>query len=566
MVVAASYGAWPIARAPASSVIHNDVLLVGWILSWDVHALTRFPLRVFDANSFHPDAASLAYSENLIGLAVLVAPLWWLTHNPALLHNVALLAMYALGGFGAYLLVRHVTRATDAAVVTGAAYAMLPFLVSQALHLHVVAMPAVPYGVLLVLRLVERPRWSRAAALAALVAAQWWMSMTGGALLLLVIGSAAIWVFVSGQGRFLRVSALVAAAVVVGMVPVAPLIALYSSVRPEQVRYDFERYAATTTSYLLPYSVGAGPVRGLHERLEGRLLPVQGDAPWEKRLFPGLWSVAGALAAVVVAVRRLARDVGSGRRRRRPGGHPTHDEAADPPPRLLTGLWLVVAAVGGVLSFGTRLHGVRLPTAVLFEHLPLGRVPARYGVLVHVALTLLAGCALGSASRRARRLLVPASLAVLALQSAAPAFDVRPPPVVTAAHRAIADRRGAVLALPALELYGPGGVTSSVSRDAIHLYLSTAHFRPLVNGYAVFVPDAYLSIAARVQDFPSAGGLEALEGVGVDTVVVQTDLVIGTRWADVAARMDNWPGVELVAQAPGVRVYDLSGDVSGAVR
>ena len=91
------------------------------------------------------------------------------------------------------------------------------------------------------------------------------------------------------------------------------------------------------------------------------------------------------------------------------------------------------------------------------------------------------------------------------------------------------------------------------------MYLSTANFRPLVNGYAAFYPVSYSKLVAAVQDFPSSASLRAVRARGVTTVVVQTRLLRHTPWRDVVERLRVWPGVRLQAQAPGVRVYDITG-------
>ena len=81
-----------------------DTDLFLWTLSWDVHALARQPSSVFDANIFHPERRTLAYSENLLGSAPLAAPVIWITGNPVLAMNLVVLLATVLCGAGAYLL------------------------------------------------------------------------------------------------------------------------------------------------------------------------------------------------------------------------------------------------------------------------------------------------------------------------------------------------------------------------------------------------------------------------------------------------------------------------------
>ncbi len=63
----------------------------------------------FDGNVFFPHLGTLAYSEFLIPQTILMAPVYYLSGNALLAHNIALLLSFVSSAFCAYLLVRHVT-------------------------------------------------------------------------------------------------------------------------------------------------------------------------------------------------------------------------------------------------------------------------------------------------------------------------------------------------------------------------------------------------------------------------------------------------------------------------
>src|SRR5512143_1575758 len=83
-----------------------DTHLGIWMLGWDVHALTHDPLGIFDANTFYPHRRTLAYQDNYIGSAILIAPILWLTGNPVVAVNAVPLLACVLCGLGAYILAR----------------------------------------------------------------------------------------------------------------------------------------------------------------------------------------------------------------------------------------------------------------------------------------------------------------------------------------------------------------------------------------------------------------------------------------------------------------------------
>src|SRR2546421_687633 len=67
---------WPLARNLRTAVSYpGDPFINTWILDWDWYATLHQPLHLFEANAFYPSHHSLAYSENLYGVALLLFPL-----------------------------------------------------------------------------------------------------------------------------------------------------------------------------------------------------------------------------------------------------------------------------------------------------------------------------------------------------------------------------------------------------------------------------------------------------------------------------------------------------------
>src|SRR5438477_5876786 len=98
---------WPLARNFTRAVPDPvDSYINTWILDWDWYATFHQPLQLFDANAFYPARYSLAYSENLYGIALLLFPFRALGVTPIAAHNLAILGGFAFSGFGAYLLGR----------------------------------------------------------------------------------------------------------------------------------------------------------------------------------------------------------------------------------------------------------------------------------------------------------------------------------------------------------------------------------------------------------------------------------------------------------------------------
>jgi hypothetical protein len=149
----------------------GDSLLNAWILAWDADHILRFLTGDFsalngfwNANIFHPEPLTLAYSEHLIGQAIQVLPMYALTGNIILSYNLLFLSTFVLSGLGTYLLVREVTGNAPAGFVAGLIYAFAPYRVPQFAHLQVLSsqwMPLALYGLRRYFDLAEAPEARR---------------------------------------------------------------------------------------------------------------------------------------------------------------------------------------------------------------------------------------------------------------------------------------------------------------------------------------------------------------------------------------------------------------------
>ena len=146
---------WPLAEGLTRDIPWDlgDSLLNAWILAWDADHLLRFlsgdfsALREFwNANIFHPEPLTLAYSEHLFAQAVQILPVYALTGNIILSYNLLFLSTFVLSGLGTFLFVRQVTGNPRAAFVAGAIYAFAPYRVPQFSHLQVISSQWMPFA------------------------------------------------------------------------------------------------------------------------------------------------------------------------------------------------------------------------------------------------------------------------------------------------------------------------------------------------------------------------------------------------------------------------------------
>jgi hypothetical protein len=149
---------WPLSLGLTRDIPWDfgDSLLNAWILAWDADRLLRFlggdinAIRNFwNANIFHPEPLTLAYSEHLFAQAVQILPVYALTGNIILSYNLLFLSTFVLSGLGMFLFVREITGSPRAGLAAGLIYAFAPYRVPQFSHLQVLSsqwMPFVLYG------------------------------------------------------------------------------------------------------------------------------------------------------------------------------------------------------------------------------------------------------------------------------------------------------------------------------------------------------------------------------------------------------------------------------------
>jgi hypothetical protein len=65
-------------------------------------------------------------------------------------------------------------------------------------------------------------------------------------------------------------------------------------------------------------------------------------------------------------------------------------------------------------------------------------------------------------------------------------------------------------------LYPPKAVVG----NAEYVMNSTAHWRPLVNGYSGYIPRGYLDSVAKFASFPAPEAIDAMRSAGVTHVMV----------------------------------------------
>jgi hypothetical protein len=285
---------WPLGLHLGSVLADlGDSALNTFILDWVCHALLHAPLHLYDAPIFVPDQYPLAYSENMIGIAILMLPLHAI--GAVALHNLALLLGFATSALGAFLLARHITRDTMASLIAGVFYGFTNFKFDHIVHLQIVWSAWLPLLLLATLLYWRTPDRKRAAFLGVAFAmnglSNVYFLLMGGFATLATIGFLAA-VEPRRDGPFWKRLAIALGIACIVLIPVLMPYAIVSHL------YGFKHPPGEVRggSAQLQHWLIASPFDWLYGR------PDPGNRASERHLFPGM--VILVLCVVASVARR----------------------------------------------------------------------------------------------------------------------------------------------------------------------------------------------------------------------------------------------------------------------
>jgi len=482
-----------------------DTHLIAWVLSWDTHALTSAPLRLFEANILHPAHNTLAAAEHMLGYVPLFAPAYWLTGNPVFALNWTLWASFALSGAALYALLRHWGCSRAAAGFAGLVMIASPGKLDRAFMMQSIGWFYLPIAIIFFDRMIDRRRIGDAAAFGLLVGMQmlcsFYLAFIALGLLAAYALALAPWNAGRGGGFVQLLSRVAVAGMVAAIVFIPTALPYVSQISGGRIReHGQSDWLQTMThrtwaEYLYSPAVFDLPV--LHQGYYLGLLPF---------LF--------AVAALALRV------PGDPLRRRRAFG-------------ILLGLLLC-----GVLAAGRHgnFEGVWLPPLYeWFLSVPgfaSMRAPARFALGVVFATTALAGLGLHAIQTRTRAGNAITAVAVAAavgltwldfgfLDRSFSRLRLPSGSSVPPVYRALTElERGPVLEIPA-------GIERGIRQqrvESLYSFLSTYHWQPILNGYTGYIPLTTGELMRIVQALPDGRALRMLQRLsGVRYVVVHDD-------------------------------------------
>lgn len=513
---------WPLPAYATSAVAHDrgDPLLVTWILWWTSHTI---PLTSawWNAPAFYPSPGVLAFSENLLSLAPITAPIIHATGSPLLAYNAAFLLSYVLSGLGAYFLAFVLTRCHGASFVAAIAFAFAPYRLSHTHHLQLLSSYWMPVAIAALHLYVASPRWRWAV----LFAGAWLLqALASGYYLFFLTTFVVLWLAWFVAGRLpLRQMARLAIAWIVAAGLLAPLLFGYRSIHAS---YGFKRSPVEMVNYSADV---AGLVSASPDSLIWRTLHATVGA--ESEQFPGLTLILLLLAGS--AWRWLAAPV------------PATFAASHRRGSLV--FYAAAAALMWLLSLGPapRLGGTSLgvpgPYALLallpgFDGM---RVPARFWMVAVLCLAVCAAFVIARIeTKRTKRLAVAAVTAGLLLDAWPRSFPV----VAAPGMRVTSGQARARLGLPLHET------------ETETMFGAIAQRRPVFNGYSGYAAPQHAALRDLLEHFDTRI-LDRLAAADPIEVVVESAGDGDGRWS---AFVQRHPGATRVGAGDDWSAYEIA--------
>ncbi len=473
---------YPLALNPRSlsRLDNGDARLNAWAMSWVAHQVVQDPLRLFEANTFHPLPHSLAYSEHLALLGILALPLLRLTDDLVLTGNLLLLGSMWATALAMYVLARRLTGNHLASLLAGLFFSFAPFRFNRLPHIQMQLYAFLPLFLAFWHRYLEHRRTRDLALAGAFFVLQALSGTYLGAMAAVAL-AAALFTLTPFSGLSTKELLRLALVLTISAAVLAPFAAPYLWVHRELgIEWDLPgvgSLSATPSSYLASSSRF---YRALSERLFR-------DPPPTDFLFPGLSITLLALVGIVALVRT-------------PGGR-----------RVLCCYGLILI-LGVLISLGSRTPFFPF----LYEHVVFFRglrALTRFGLLPLLSMSVFAGAALSWLLSGLRRPKIAAAAIALcfAAESTALPYRLEPwkdePPEV---YRWLAEAKpGPMVELPFKVI------------DTQYMFWARHHgFRPTLNGDSGFVPMSHQWMKNAFARFPSPDAIALLRRLKVRYVVL----------------------------------------------
>jgi hypothetical protein len=520
-----------------------DSYFIAWTLAWDVNSFQNDIGNIFNANIFYPHDNTLAYSEHLIGTALLVWPILALTHNPILAYNIVTFIFFVLGAYCMYLLMFRLTKNLPVSIISAIIFGFNPYRVIHFSQIHLQVIFFFPLMVLILHRLFQFKRNRDLVYFVLSFVALGYMSMHYF-LMMMVVTSVFIVFYLAVIDKKLPKKDFSVKFLFSGLLIILAILPAYFPYFSAHDESGYSRSYSMITTYS-PTIMDYLSFSPLITRIVGFPNTI------EKVLYTGFTVVILFFASLFSLVKR---------------------RIIDQKMIEILMLYLLIGIVSVLLSFGILVRfttdggGVVGPYVFLYKLIPGFdglRALGRFFIVVLLSISTIIGLGLNQILKKVSKKFIYVSIIILICSLVMLEYLWVPPfqPVeyrkaivvenIPEVYRWLNDLPddSVILELP-LDVH---------LRDSTeYLYMSVYHWKKMINGYSGFFPEDYIKLEKMLTDnFTAEDTQSEISKIGVEYVIVHFDIQSVLTTQTTPDILDQLPKLNLIKVFESDYVYEV---------
>ncbi len=531
----------------------GDPLFYAWNLAHNWYAFTHGLATLLNTNIYFPTTNTLAFADTLITQTILTAPILMLTNNPLLAEHLYLLATFPLAAVGMMLLAYRFTKQSLPSFAAGTFFAFSLVRVALVSHVALASSFLLPYILLALFEYIEEGKQRTLLLLVLLMLATAGASVYVFLFALMACMGILLFFCISPPiPRKLLFTRLIKAIPLGFLFCIGTLVLFYPyillKVEHPEIKRSIEE-AAVFAAYQEDYTAVATGSIALKT-----LLPVHNT---ERALFPTFTLLLLGLYSIRFIKKWKKEEIAL----------------------VLMGL------VAFILSFGpTRPFHIgpwdtgylTLPYKYVYKLFPLLqiiRVPARFSILVAVALAAMGGATLARMKKSTWVLAVcltiflieiwqsPLALVSVPSYASVPAVYqwVKNTPVRVIAELPLDNIESGKNPIPlqVAKQYTLLTIDDPLALETYRVYFAGYHGKQTVNGYSGFIPDSYHEAVDAFRAFPADETLAFAKRRGISHIIVHLWQYPPDGQNKLKEAIAKQSGLQLVAQFNDDYVYQV---------
>lgn len=508
----------PYARNITHGVLNTiDPLFYAWNLAHNADTFTKGIDTMLNTNIFYPVTNTIAYSDTLWAQSMLTNPIIWLTNNPVLAQNIAIVLSFPASAVAFYLLAYYLTANPKGSAIGALLFSFSYPRLAQMGHLPMIWSQWLPLYILYLLKFLKSGArrdliflmlWYLLAIASSIYFGVFLIPVTAVVLMVDLAQRARSHALSVYKERFFVMLPLVIPFVLIVGLVMFPYIRL-------KIEYPELRRNLDDVTHLR-----ASPIDYLS------VLPTSLVAPFfpkntnEHALFPTFTVLLLALTGFLLSKKNE---------------------------RFFIHTFLTIGLVSFILSFGNEqafsigkfsTGTLTLPYTWLYHVSPLFqtiRVPARFAIFVALSLSVLASFGITYLLKRKKSAVVHGAVVLflmeiwqihtpfISIPPLPPVYQwikVQPEPMILAEMPISLFYNGTKMELQLEKTYHELLESDTYALETYRVYFSSYHKKRMINGYSGFLPDSYNRLAETLEDFPSEYSIDELKKIGVTHAVV----------------------------------------------